>query len=272
MEFNLKTKNGVGLNNPVTAKVIVFSLLSMFGWFYLTFQTFIGKGSIPIAILFSITWLIMSIILIKQDKTKRLGLELAMTMINYLPKSNRRVQTRLNDNVLPMKQITNIDKVDKEDALIHYLDGYVGHVYHIVGSASTLMFDHDKEIILRKVDSFYRKLPVAVDIIYDTVYEGHSVVDQLNQVRADARNLKIQSKGLQSLLKERHDILKYAIDDNKSLASLHQYLVVRAPSGETLREFENLLAGDIEGEGLMFRLARTLTYDETVRYLNSIIT
>lgn len=271
MEFNLKSKNGVGINHPVSAKVIIFSLLSMFGWFYLTFQTFIGQGSVLVAVGFSITWLIMSFLLIKQDKSKRMGLELVLTMINYLPKSNRNVSTRLADNVMPLKQITNIDKVDEEDGMIHFLDGYVGHVYHIVGSASTLMFDHDKKIILRKVDSFYRKLPVGIDVIYDTVYEGHSVHEQLATVREDAKNLRLKSKGLQALLKERHDILKYAIDDNKDLASLHQYLVVRAPNGEGLREFENLLVGDIEGEGLMFRLAWTLDYEDTVRYLNSII-
>lgn len=271
MEFNLKSKNGVGINKPVSAKVVLCTLVSMFGWFYLVFRTFISKGGIPVIIGFTICWVILSIILIRADKTKRMGLELVFSMINYLPKSGRFVPVRLSDSVYPLQQLLNIKTIDEEDGMIHFLDGQIGHVYHIVGSASSLMFEQDKQMILDKVDSFYRKLPVGVEVIYDTVYEGHAVDEQLASVKADMQNLKKKSKGLQALLKEQHDILKYAINNNQGLTSLHQYLVVRSPSEADLREFENLLIGDVEGSGLMFRLAKTLNYDETKRYFKSFL-
>lgn len=271
MEFNIKSKNGVGLNRPISAKVILFTLLAGFGWFYLVFQTFIGKGGIPLIIGFTIAWIALSVLLVRADKTNRTGLELIFSMINYLPKSGRYVPVRMSDTVYPLQSLLNIKTIDKEDGRIHFLDGQIGHCYHIVGSASALMFEQDKQIILDKVDVFYRKLPVGVEVIYDTVYEGHSVEEQLESVKEDYKNLSNKSAGLQALLKERHDILKYAINNNQGLTSLHQYLVVRAPSEAALTEFENLLVGDVEGDGLMFRLAKTLNYKELERYFKSFI-
>ncbi|WP_078598696.1 hypothetical protein [Evansella clarkii] len=271
MEFNVKSKNGVGINRPVSAKVILFALLAAFGWFYLIFQTFIGKGGVPLIIGFTIAWVALSVLLVKADKTNRTGLELVFSMINYLPKSGRYVPVRMSDAVYPLQHLLNIKTVDPEDGRIHYLDGQIGYCYHVVGSASALMFEQDKQIILDKVDSFYRKLPVGVEVIYDTVYEGHSVDEQLEAVRRTKKELNVKSKGLNTLLKEQHDILKYAINNNQGLTSLHQYLVVRAPSEAALTEFENLLIGDVEADGMMFRLAKTLNYKEMERYLKSLL-
>lgn len=271
MEFNLKSKNGVGLMRPVSAKVILFTLLAMFAWFYLVFQTFIGRGGILLIIGFTIVWVCLSVLLIRTDKTGRTGLELVFSMINYIPKSGRFVPVRMSDLVYPLQVLLNVKSVDPEDGRILFLDGQVGHVYHVVGSASALMFEQDKQMILDKVDAFYRKLPVGVEVIYDTVYEGHSVEEQLAAVKETRKQLTVQSKGLHALLDEQHDILKYAINNNQGLTSLHQYLVVRAPSDAALMEFENLLIGDVEGDGLMFRLAKTLNYEEVERYFASIM-
>lgn len=271
MEFNLKSKNGVGINKPVSAKVIIFTLVAMFGWFYLVFQTFVGKGGVSVVIGFTIAYVILAVMLIRADKTKRTGLELIFSAINYIPKSGRYVPVRMSDTVYPLQQLLNIETVDPEDGRIHFLDGQIGYVYHVVGSASSLMFEQDKQIILDKVDAFYRKLPVGVEVIYDTVYEGHAVDEQIESVKNDMKNLRSKSKGLQALLQEQYDILRYAINNNQGLTSLHQYLVVRAPSEQALQEFENLLIGDVEGSGLMFRLAKTLNYEEVVRYLKSFI-
>ncbi|MEK4529830.1 hypothetical protein NST38_30975 [Paenibacillus sp. FSL H8-0104] len=271
MEFNLQSKNGVGINKPVSAKIILSVLLSGFGWFYLVAQTFIGRGGIPVILGFTISWAILSFLLIKADKTNRMGIELIFSMLNYLPKSGRYVPVRMSDSVYKLQELLNINDVDPEDGLIHYKDGQIGHVYHIVGSASALMFEQDTQRVLDKVDSFYRKLTVGVEVIYDTVKEGHVVDEQLEAVEELRANLKIKSKGLMALLNEQRDILKYAINDQQGLTSLHQYLIVRAPNEAALTEFENLLIGDVENDGLMFRLAKTLSYEEVERYFGSII-
>lgn len=271
MEFHLKTKDGLGMNRPVSAKTVLFTLLAGFGWFYFIFQTFIGSSGVPLIIGFTIGWVILSILLIRPDKTNRLGLELVFSMINYLPKSGRHVPVRMSDSIAPFQNLLNIKTIDPEDGTVHFLDGAVGHVYHVVGSASSLMFEKDKQEILDKVDAFYRKLPVEVEVIYDTVYEGHSVDVQLESVKYDMDHLNVKSKGLQALLTEQHEVLDKAINNNQGLTSLHQYLVVRADSEASLVEFENLLIGDVENAGLMFRLAKTLNYNEATRYFKSLI-
>lgn len=271
MEFNLKSKNGVGITKPVSAKVILFTLLAGFAWFYIVFKTFVGMGGVPLIIGFTIAWIVLSVLLIRTDKTRRTGLELVLSMLNYIPKSGRFVPVRMSNSVYPLQGLLNVKTVDPEDGRIVFLDGHVGHCYHIVGSASALMFEQDKQTILDKVDSFYRKLPVGVEVIYDTLYEGHVVDEQLESVEQTRKNLQTKSKGLEALLDEQHDILKYAINNNQGLTSLHQYLVVRAPSDAVLSEFENLLIGDVEGDGLMFRLAKTLSYEEMERYFAALI-
>lgn len=270
MEFSLKSKNGLGVAKPVSAKTLLFGLLFAFAWFYLLFQTFLGRNGVATIVLFTILWLILSVLVVKTDKTGRLGAELVLSAINYLPKSGRVVPTRLADNVRPMQVLTNVETVDPEDGRIRFLDGQVGRVYHIVGSASSLMFDNDKRRIVDKVDSFYRKLPVGVEVIYDTVYEGHRVDEQVASVKADRKALNVSSPGLRLLLAEQEDILTHAIHESVELKSLHQYLVVRAPSDAELTELENLIYGDMENEGLMFRLVKALGYTETQQYLKSI--
>ncbi|MGC6586670.1 hypothetical protein ACPV3A_17085 [Paenibacillus sp. Dod16] len=271
MEFNLQSKNGVGIKRPVSAKILLSVLFSGFAWFYLVAQTFVGKGGFPVVMGFTISWVVFSVLLIKADKTNRMGIELIFSMLNYLPKSGRYVPVRMSDSVYRLQELLNIKDVDPEDGMIHYLDGQIGHAYHVVGSASALMFEQDKQRVLDKVDSFYRKLPVGVEVIYDTVNEGHVVDEQLEAVAETKVQLKIKSKGLIALLDEQRDILKYAINDQQGLTSLHQYLIVRAPNEAALTEFENLLIGDVENDGLMFRLAKTLSYEEMERYLGSIL-
>lgn len=271
MNFNLKSKNGVGLQKPVSAKIVVMTLVATFLWFYLVFNSFIKAAGLPIIIGFSLTWAVFSFIMVKEDATGRTGIELVFTMFNYALKSGREMPTRMSDPVGPFRGLFGIDSIDQEDGLIHYTDDDIGHVYHVVGSASSLMFEADKRAILRKVDGFYRKLPVGVEVIYDTIYEGHSVEEQIESCKDDMRNLQSESKGLQALLDERYDILKYAINNNQGLTSLHQYLIVRAKNVDDLREFENLLIGDVENDGLMFRLAKTLTYPEMETYFKSIL-
>lgn len=271
IEFSLKTKNGVGFEKPVTAKVIVSSILAAFGLVYIVFQSFISKGGIPVIIGFSIAWIAMTGILIKSDKTKRMGLELIISAMNYIPRSGRHVATRMTDIIGPLQRLYNMKGIDEEDGRIYYLDGSIGYVYHIVGSASALMFEGDKNTIINKVDSFYKKLAVDVDVIFDTVYEGHDVTDQIASVRQDIANLNSNSPGLRALLREEHDILDVAINQQSTLTSLHQYLVVKANDEQDLQSFENLLFGDVQHDGLMFRVARPLGFDESVRYFRKVL-
>lgn len=265
LEFNLQTKDGLGPQAPVNGKTILLGLIAIIAWFYIIFQTPIGKGGILVVVGFTIAWIVLAVLLVKPDKTKKHGFELIVTMINYMQKSNRRANVRLFDNLATMQHITGIKHVDPEDGMLHFMDGTVGRVYSVVGSASILMFDQDKSMILDKVDNFYRKLPVGVEIVFDTVKESQRTDIQTESAIRGFKQLNVKSRGLATLYKERHQILKYGVGEK--FKSIHQYAVLKAPKAESLSEGESLIISDAENEGLMFKRVDTLNYEDVVRYI-----
>lgn len=268
LEFNLQTKNGLGPQTPVNGKTLLLALIAMVGWFFFMFKSPVGEGGLLVAGGFTVAWLMLAILLVKPDKTSRHGFELIISMINYIPKSGRRASVRLFDNVATLQAITGVESVDPEDGMIHFVDGTVGRVYTVVGTASILMFDQDKAMILEKVDSFYRKLPVGVEIIYDTVKESQRTDIQAQAAIDGYKQLEKKSKGLAKLYKERHDVLKYGVGER--FKSIHQYAILKAPKEESLSEGESLLFSDAENEGLMFKRIESLRYHDTVRYFKQL--
>lgn len=268
LEFNLQTKDGLGPQTPVNGKTILLGLGAIIGWFFFMFQTPVGDGGLLIAGGFTVAWLLLAILLVKPDKTKRHGFELIISMVNYLPRSGRRANVRSFDSLATMQAITGVESVDKEDGMVHFVDGTVGRIYRVVGTASILMFDQDKAMILEKVDNFYRKLPVGVEIMFDTVKESQRTDIQMRSAINGYKNLNKKSPGLQKLYKERHHILKYGVGDR--FKSIHQYTILKAPKEESLREGEALIFSDAENEGLMFKRAEALDYRGVGRYIRQL--
>lgn len=271
MEFTLQSKNGLGFQQPVPARIIFFSLLAMFLWMYSVTKTFIASGGFLNIVGFTICYAIFMVLMIRQDKTRRSGFHLVLAMSRYYPKSRRLIPVRSTDRVMELQNTLHIADVDLEDGLIRFMDGSIGQCYHIVGSASALMFEQDKQMILDKVDSFYRKIGLDVELIFDTVYEGHSVDEQLDATLQVQKNLRTRSKGLEKLLQERYDVLDKAINQSERLTSIHQYLIIIAKNESALTDVESLIFGDVEGDGVMFRLAKAAAHKEILRYLQSIL-
>lgn len=268
LEFNFQTKDGLGPQTPVNGKTLLLALGAILGWFFFIFQTPVGDGGLFLIIGFTIIWILLAVLLVKPDKTKRHGFELIISMFNYLPKSSRRANARLYDTVAIPQAIMGIESVDVEDGMVHFVDGTIGHIYHVVGTASILMFDQDKAMILEKVDNFYRKLPVGVEIIFDTVKESQRTDIQTRAAIEGYQNLNTKSPGLRKLYKERHHILKFGVGER--FKSIHQYAVLKAPKEESLSEGESLIFSDVENEGLMFKRADVLGYDDVKEYIRQL--
>lgn len=267
MEFTFRSKDGLA-TRPISAKTILIWLFSGLGLMYLLTGSFITSGGVVLSIIFSVVWLWLTFVLARTDKTKRLGLELLIPAINYTIKSNRHVSTRLVDGVKHMRDITGLDTVDEEDGMLHFVDGELGHVYAVVGSGSVLMFDEDKAMVLRKVDSFYRKLDTRVELFFDTVMESQKTEAQQYNTAIYYKNNQSNSPGINALFEEQYSTLKYGVGGQ--FKSLHQYMVVKAKSLDDLRSFESLLFGDVENEGVMFKQAYVLDYKAAQKYFDSI--
>lgn len=268
LSFTFKTKDGLRTKKPIPARTILLFLGSVFLLIYLWNSTFVGKGGTGKAIIFSILWLALTLVLSLSDKTKRAGFELIPAMINYLPKPNRRMYFRAMDDVGRLKLLMGIRDVDIEDGLIHFLDGTVGYAYDVVGSASILMFDGDKHEIVDKVDSFYRKLAPTCEIIYDTVKESQRTDRQIASNKIRHSRCMSNSPGLQTLFQETNDVLELGVSDRYK--SIHQYMVLKAKGRESLEEGKALVLGDVENSQLMFKYVREMTYDDVLNYVKNI--
>lgn len=267
LEFNFRTKDGLSFNKPLTAKSVIMYLMSGMLLLYILLNTFV-KSSIPLAVLFAIIWILLTILLVKMDNTKRTGLELMVPLLGYFSPNNRYLTVRSLDPIGPLKGLYGISDVDKEDGLLLFTDGTVGYLYHVVGSASILMFDEDKKQIIDKVDSFYRKLAPDTELIFDTIKESQKTDEQVANLVDNFKKLKINSPGLKHLYHEQYDILSVGVGGR--FKSLHQYMIVKANTMDHLEEFENLLYGDVENEQLMFKSAMPLSYDETTEYFKGL--
>lgn len=270
LEFTFRTKDGLSLR-PLSAKTVLIILASIILWAFLMFQSFIPSGGVIAVIVFTLAWIFITTMMAKTDQTKRSGIELVIPLINYVPKHNRNLTVRLVDDVARLQNLTKVKDVTEEDAMIYFMDGTIGFAYRIVGSASILMFDQDKLMILNKVDGFYRKLDSNVELIFDTVKESQRTdvqVDSLKKRYKRYKQVGANSPGLDKLFREQYDVLKIGVGDR--FKSLHQYLIVKANNPEALLSFEALLRSDVENEGIMFKRAEALSYDDTCEYFKSI--
>lgn len=267
IEFNFRTKDGLSFNKPLIAKSVLMYLISGMLLLYILLNTFI-KSSVPLAVAFAIVWVLLTILLVKMDNTKRTGLELMVPLLGYFSPNNRHLSVRSLDPIGPLKGLYGISDVDKEDGLILFTDGTVGYLYQVVGSASILMFDQDKTQIIDKVDSFYRKLAPDTEIIFDTTKESQKTDEQVENLVANFKKLKINSPGLKHLYREQYDILSIGVGGR--FKSLHQYMIAKANTMDHLEEFENLLYSDVENDQLMFKSATPLSYDETTDYFKGL--
>lgn len=263
LEFNFRTKDGLSFNKPLTGKSVFMYLISGMGLLFILLNTFI-KSSVPLAVIFAVIWILLTILLVKSDNTKRTGLELMIPLLGYFSPNNRHLSVRSLDPIGPLKGLYGIDRVDEEDGLISFIDGTVGYAYQVVGNASILMFDDDKKQIIDKVDSFYRKLAPDTEVIFDTIKESQRTDDQVSNVVDNFKKLKINSPGLNQLYREQYDILNIGVGGR--FKSLHQYMIVKSNTMDHLEEFENLLYGDVENDQLMFKSATPLSYNDTIDY------
>lgn len=268
LEIKLQNKEGVGLKKPVNLLTIVGFLGSFLLMFWLFLSGPLESAPLWTKIVTGIFWLGLTALLFKTDKTRREGFRLLVSATTYFPASNRRVKTRLNNKALPFKQLLNISSVDPEDGLIHFMDGHVGRVLAVVGTASALMFDEDKAKIIGAVDKFYRKIPVDCDIMYDSLKEAQRTDEQVRSSINRRKRLRRDSKGLKRLFQEQHDVLKHAI--GSKYKSIHQYAIIRAPNDESYNELESLIYADAEGQGLMFKKVQPLTFEQTAEYFKGV--
>lgn len=254
---------------PLPMKVIFAYIGSITMLMWLLTGTPLKGASFGYLVLISVWWIAATAYFAAYSKTKEMRGEMIMALIDYLPKAARKVLTRSDSSPGQFHSIVGIKDVDEKTGFITYADGMVGQAYAVVGSASCLLFDQDRDAILNRNDRFYRKLEPGVEWVFITTKEPQRVHTQIATLEKRNRRLspKARDPELVALMDEQYQSLKSYV--GASFFSIHQYLILIARNEEDLRKAHNLLDSEAGDSSLMFKEVTMLTYDETMDLLRT---
>lgn len=252
---------------PVAIKVILFWVTSVFTLFWFLTNSYLKHADWWLNAFIVIWWLVATAFFGKYSKTKELNFTSVPALMNYVPRSSRRVVTRNSADPSPFYSILGIDAVD-EGGFITWGDGSVGQAYLVVGSASVLVFAQDREAIIDRVDAFWRKVETTAELIWVTTKEPQRVYRQLANLERRNLALEVEDAELFELLDEQHSILTTYVGG--SFSSIHQYLIIKADNLESLRRAHTVVRSEAEESALMIKQLTQLDGADTHDVLHSI--
>lgn len=262
-------KDGVGLR-PLPIKFIIATVISGLICFKFTTTNLVSAGTMIQKVLFVALWLCITILMFMSDKTKRMNFNKMISAINYFANpSNRRVETTRLDPANDMMALCNIASVS-EDGLITFCDHTVGYMYRVTGAASALLFDSDKNSIINAVDNFYRKPDSDTEFIYITTKESQKTYRQVAAVKRRYDALSIRDPELTRLLDEQLKTLREKV--GKQYMSIHQYMILKSKSEESLHKAKLVVQSELDSGGLMIRRCVPLDDQEILEQFAAIYT
>ncbi|MET3959849.1 hypothetical protein ABIE52_006784 [Rhodococcus sp. OAS809] len=258
--FELKSK-------PLSIKIILYWLSFLFITAWIVLQSPLS-GAPWIVLVMLVIWMsITAAVLGKQTKTGDMKFMQLPALLEYLPTRQRRVMTRLGSRPFGFSSIVGIKDIEAS-GIIRYVNGDVGQLYSVVGSASALLFESDRTAILRRVDNFYQKIDSGASWIFLTTKESQRVFQQIAAIEHQNRALRHRDPELLALEQEKLDVL--VNDVGGQFSSLHQYLLVRAPGMKELKAAHRVLRSERENSSLMFRRCELLNGADALDVLRSV--
>ncbi len=261
-------KDAVGFR-PMPVRVILFWIAGIFIWFYLTFNggSIFRESPLWVKILFSLAWFALVFVLANRDAQQRMQIEYFPALMKYIVKANRTVHTRRTDDAGAFYGIVGIDSIDNS-GLVHYSDGTYGYWYAVVGSASALIFDEDKDAIVTRVDNFYKKLQPDAQIEYVTVKTSQNVATQLAHLDAQQQALEFADPDVNNLFVEQYKLLRDEV--GQKFRSIHQYMILKGDNREALSSLNSTLLSEVQNSSLMIKRCDPLYEEQILTILKSI--
>lgn len=250
MELAIQSKDGLGVR-PLPIKVILSWIISAMLCFCICTKTFVQYGGFFLIVAFVALWFALSYFLLKTDSTKRMAIQDVISFLAYMPSSARKLMTRMTSEAAVFYRLLNIDKINNETGLITFNDGTFGYCMSVVGTASVLLFDDDRNAILNRVDNFYRKIGTDVEIIYITSKESQKITHQVANLKRRFDNLNNNDPDLRACAEEQFSTLKNYVGGQ--FKSIHQYLIIKADNKEVLTVAKNAIKSESENSSLMFK-------------------
>lgn len=228
---------------PLPVKVLTYWFLAFVVIAWVLVKSPLSAASLAALIPLGIWLVAVAVVMGRRTKTGEFTFMQMPALLAYLPPQARKVMTRSNSRPYGFMSVVGIKNVSR-DGIIAFDNGDLGQMYAVVGSASRLLFDSDREAIMRRADAFYRKIDSSCTWIQITTKEPQRVFQQMAAV--EMTNLKLspanRDPGLDVLLQERLDVLDTEVAGQ--FESLHQYLLVRGKSLKDLRNAHKVLVGE----------------------------
>lgn len=265
-EIVLSSKDGMSMR-PLPVRVILGYVGSLLLLMFILMKTFIGRGGLLVIIPFILAWAGLTVLLCSYDKTKRMNISLISTVMRYISKQHRHVNTRTHSNATPFFQISGIAGI-RDNGMIEWSDGSYGFMYRVTGSASVLLFEGDRNIILDRVDAFYRKLETNVEVGYITTKEAQKVYRQIAHLKRLYDAMDTDDADLKACAEEQFEILNDYV--GRSFRSIHQYMYLKAYNEEALMAAKNALQSEVENSSYMIKQCVALYRDDIHTVLGTI--
>ena len=254
MTITIQKDDGLGLK-PMPIKQLLFFIVVLFSGFFLQQKTFFGQTGTFGSAAFLALWFGTGLYLGLTDSSHVIRFEMIPAMLSYLQPDHRRIFH------VP---VSFYDIADiSEDGFIQYADGTCGYILNVVGSASVLLFDSDREAILNRVDMFWRKQPPGAEYIFLTVKKAQDVLSQ----RRHIRTYDISDPELRRLAIQQDKKLKDFV--GKQFRSIHQYMLIKAPNREVLRQVYNILQSEVENSSYMLKRCIQLHDQSVIDLINT---
>ena len=259
-------KDGVGLR-PLPIKFVIITVISAVACFSAVNSEMIAVGNIVQKTIFVCMWVMMTILLFMSDKTKRMNFQNIISLVNYLLVStNRRVVTRRTAPATAMLDMCNIKDIDST-GIIRFADRSYGYMYRVTGTASVLLFDEDKKRIINAVDNFFRKCDSNTQFIFITLKEPQKVYNQAAAIKHRYDNLRVRDEDLNDLCNNQLEMLRDVV--GTQYQSIHQYMIVKADSMETLISAKITLQTELDTSGLFIKRCIPLYEEEVLEVLSN---
>ena len=259
--------SGLGMR-PVSIKDLLLVLAGIVSGFLIVSETFVSKGSFAQKGIFVVFWIMLCALLLIPSKTKMIGLEKMVSVLNYYSPGNRRVSTRKAASAGNMVRITGFMEMDPDTGILRYADGTFGMLFDVVGNASALLFDSHKEAIIDRVDAHYRKMRPGITYHFITRKQPQEVTEQMAVLDQREKVLDTKDPDLIAMAETERYVLKSVIGDK--CKSLHQYLLMQAPNEEELRLGYQVLSSEIENSTLMVKRMILLGVEDSQSLFSSI--
>lgn len=254
----------------VSVKSVAFygGTLALGSW--LIFASPLSSASVFWRILLGIWLLAFAIYYGRYTKTKRLRIQQLSALPDYT-KAKRSVATRAIADAADFRSIVGVELVETahgSDGVIRFLDNSFGKAYRVSGSASVLVFDEARDAIVNRYARFWVKMDPAVELMSFTSKEPQPVYQQVASWVDRMENLKYSDPDLLKIAEtKRRALVNY---EGETYSSIQQYLLLRAPSLEQLRQADALLKNEIAESTLVFKTLREMNAKDTTKLLGSI--